>query len=698
MRLFPLLVLVLSFAQALIAAATQPVPPGWVTPSVAIDPAVHALSTATLIDRLQDAEPDFSPPQNRAKFWAIGGVPRLGVSVAFRSGAAVELVRRGVSALPALLEHLSDARRTKMIYVVRPFGPANGTGAAYSDEYDPREPGHVTVAVNTKLRRQLDEDGTYTFKVGDLCYAAVGQIVGRELKAVRSGDDDADIISGVFSANPGDRFVSINSPVAVPALADAVRADWSDLSTTQHLQLLREQSELPVRRHSVNEPGLVRLLFYHPTAGAEFAERLLHRRLGRGRAAPGEPKPGDEAVTFGWQAMLVRQLSPFHWDGLDQALLDSIHEAGRIAEEELKALPANTWEPSIQALGSDLALQCAWQLLHRGHDEELRAFFTRRAEQIEASLTPAVTAARDQGTLAMVNSYQAQECRKFVAALKGEIPPISPAARTISEPPKVQGQATLGQVTLKREASGVSVQVSLVDPPMADVLLGRLAITRAQDESGVTLLQGYIPNLAPTAVGMRSERDLTGMPAPSLTANLTSAAPKSKTLRTLQGWVEVVVPKRDPNATVRITDVASHLGTPLSDPALSQAGISITLRSGASPRSVTPPTRPANPEEMMAMMRKAAEQPQLYLGDVALTTTDPQHRFLSVEFCGPDGSPLRYNHNGSQHAELDGSRLDVYRVGDEIPPGTIAVIHLLTEKSRIVAPIDLRDVPLPDKP
>lgn len=698
MHIFERLVLLSLFVLVSFGRAAQPAPKGWVVLGAPVEPSLASVSTEQLIDLLQDAEPDFRPSQNRNMFWPIGGVPRLGRDVAFRSGAAVELVRRGVTALPALLQHLNDGRHTKMIYAVRGLRPNSDYGAAYSDEYDPRNPAHIPVGVNTKLRRPLNEDDTYTFKVGDICYTAVGQIVGRELKAVRSSADEADAFSGVFSANPGDRFVSINSPVAQVALAEAVRSDWAGLSAEQHLQLLRDQVDAPVKRHSLNEPGLARLLFYFPNAGAEITEHLLHRKLGSGQTNAGEPKPGDEAVTFWWQAMLVRQLTPFRWNGLHTALLDVVHEAGRIADEELKKLPAGMWEPSIQGLGSDLALQCARLLVHQGDDEELKAFFTRRGELIEASLKAPATPGTNQGTLRLVNSIQAQECRKFVAELNGGKPAELPSARSDRVQPAAHGNVQLGQVTLKKEGSGVGLHLALVDPPMEDVLLGRVVITGAQDDVGVTLLQGYAPNLAPVSVGMTSERDLVGPPVPSLVASLTSAAPRAKTLRTLQGWVEVVVPKRDPNATVSIVNLASRFGVSLDQPALQEVGISITIYDRTSlsrANGAAPQNGPIFGEQAIRATGNALQLPELQPGDVALSMTDPNHRFLDVEFRGPDGGPLRYNHNGWYHADSAGTRFDVYRLGPTLPPGAVAVIWLLTDKSLLVAPLDLRNVPLP---
>ncbi len=52
---------------------------------------------------------------------------------------------------------------------------------------------------------------TYTLRVGDICYALIGQIVSRELQTVQP------IPSG---------FLLVNSPLVAPVLIEKVRSDW----------------------------------------------------------------------------------------------------------------------------------------------------------------------------------------------------------------------------------------------------------------------------------------------------------------------------------------------------------------------------------------------------------------------------------------------------------------------------------------
>jgi hypothetical protein len=81
-----------------------------------------------------------------------------------------ELVRRGVSSLPLLIKHLDDKRPTKLT-----VGGDFFMFRYFSDEYDPMTPASRERRV--ALERSFDRK--YTVRVGDVCYALIGQIVNR---------------------------------------------------------------------------------------------------------------------------------------------------------------------------------------------------------------------------------------------------------------------------------------------------------------------------------------------------------------------------------------------------------------------------------------------------------------------------------------------------------------------------------------
>jgi hypothetical protein len=170
-----------------------------------------------------------------------GGV--LGVPPPATTPQMRELVRRGVAALPALIAHLGDARPTKFsvgggdFYMFRLF----------QDEYDPR--------THTPLQQCApdctsgrDFQGSYTVRVADICFALIGQIVGRRLDAVR------------YQPTQG---LVVNSPLETPDLADRVRRDWRDLSPSDFRAFLLAEV---AGAHWLWQaaPALTRLRFYYP--------------------------------------------------------------------------------------------------------------------------------------------------------------------------------------------------------------------------------------------------------------------------------------------------------------------------------------------------------------------------------------------------------------------------------------------------
>src|SRR5262249_50307293 len=126
------------------------------------------------------------------------------------------LVEIGPDALPFLLEALEDKTPTKL-KVTHNFGIG---GMWFSAELDrnPLSPveKRALSKVLTKADDEDDEDDTrphsYTVKVGDVCFVAIGQIVGRHYLAVRYQPT---------------AIIVINSPVQTKELRERVRAIWS---------------------------------------------------------------------------------------------------------------------------------------------------------------------------------------------------------------------------------------------------------------------------------------------------------------------------------------------------------------------------------------------------------------------------------------------------------------------------------------
>lgn len=164
-----------------------------------------------------------------------------------------ELVRRGLQALPELIQHLSDKRPTKL-------NVGKGMSSWFSDEY------HSRFRADSKQQKGVNKGkekgfGSYTLKVGDLCYVACGQILNRGLNAVRYQPT---------------LCLVVNSPVETPELAVAVKNDWLGVTPAEHERSLYRDALDVSNPFSVSN-ALPRLLYYYPRVGQDLAVKLLNR-------------------------------------------------------------------------------------------------------------------------------------------------------------------------------------------------------------------------------------------------------------------------------------------------------------------------------------------------------------------------------------------------------------------------------------
>lgn len=183
-----------------------------------------------------------------------------------------ELVALGPKSMPFLLKALDDKSPTKLTMTHKSaFGemwlanelsgnPVNKTEAA-------------VLAETTKRRSDHFEDHieTYTVKVGDVCFVALGQIVGRSYSAVRYQPTAC---------------IVINSPTDDAKLCSQVRGIWASDDANKRLfeSLLLDYSTCGIFNGETLDGWSVgsnfqcdaatRLLFYYPETAGLIAERL----------------------------------------------------------------------------------------------------------------------------------------------------------------------------------------------------------------------------------------------------------------------------------------------------------------------------------------------------------------------------------------------------------------------------------------
>src|SRR5215475_6599267 len=130
------------------------------------------MRVSQLIDELISIDTQgvgFHPTARAVGFVAEDSLPEFGGGILGSAPPVAhpqfkELVKRGVTSLPELIIHLSDARPTKLkvggdFFMFRYF----------SNEYDPKQ--HKPKGNDYSEREEKDFSGDYTVKVGDVCYA-----------------------------------------------------------------------------------------------------------------------------------------------------------------------------------------------------------------------------------------------------------------------------------------------------------------------------------------------------------------------------------------------------------------------------------------------------------------------------------------------------------------------------------------------
>jgi hypothetical protein len=225
-------------------------------------PAAPPPTTGDLIDQLVEIDAPATglhPTLFDATFLGDGSPEEIeggvfGFPAPRRFQQMVELVRRGIDALPALVAHLNDRRETKLV-----VGGTFFMFQVFSDAYDPKIRTASMGGGMASLSHIGDDEGAakamfdhsfdraYTVKVGDVCYALIGQIVNRQFFAVR------------YQPTAG---LVVSSPIESPVLIEAVTRDWGNIDAEG-----LKASFLNDARSSKTyfyEPALQHLKFYFP--------------------------------------------------------------------------------------------------------------------------------------------------------------------------------------------------------------------------------------------------------------------------------------------------------------------------------------------------------------------------------------------------------------------------------------------------
>lgn len=210
------------------------------------------------------------------------------------------LVAMGPDALPFLLESLDDETPTKLKIShdfgfgamwhsselpMNPVNPAetathkSRTARAASGKDGDEGPFSGTFG-GVGPRRPINDSKAYTLKVGDVCFVAIGQIVGRNYQAVRYQPSAC---------------VVLNCPTHSAILCTEVREIWKSEDAVNKLfdSLLADYATEGTLRDDFQCTAALRLLYYFPKESA----RLIAGRLDKLDVSK-DVEPGDYMRRF----------------------------------------------------------------------------------------------------------------------------------------------------------------------------------------------------------------------------------------------------------------------------------------------------------------------------------------------------------------------------------------------------------------
>lgn len=234
-------------------------------------------------------------------------------------------------------------------------------------------------------------------------------------------------------------------------------------------------------------------------------------------------------------------------------------------------------------------------------------------------------------------------------------------AAEAAAPAEPEVRFTTGEVTDARFAGGqrageLSVKVRVWGDGLAEVEALRFLLADARDDLGTPLLP---ENTGPSAFNdVRAER---------LEESLRLRPPaREASFFRIAGHVELFLPGRDPNAVVKVANALSRPGKPLSSPGLRGAGVEIT---------VLPPG--GRPREIVALLGRRADF----------------DRIRSVRVLRSDGGKIDLT-TVSSWSDGETTRMDL-EASRPLPADASLVFTILTAKTTVVVPFEIRDIPLP---
>jgi hypothetical protein len=273
------------------------------------------------------------------------------------------------------------------------------------------------------------------------------------------------------------------------------------------------------------------------------------------------------------------------------------------------------------------------------------------------------------------------------------VPLMAVSFAALAAPPLT---VSAGDITDRRRNDnffgGLEIELKIGGDGAADVRGARALVKKAEDETGRNLLKegGKTPDFE-TSMSDTS---------PSLKLELRNPARKAKTVREVSGQVELFLPGRDPASVARLDGFASKMDKPAASPALKAAKAEVTVVSRQTYEAEKKKDAERRKKEAEgagiggAMVEAFAGLFEGFMGsieenDVLIKVTDPGKKVFNVEV---------YDAKGTKIDGMGSMTVGTFRIlkfPEKLPADASLRVYLLTAKSVVTTPFQLKNVALP---
>jgi hypothetical protein len=260
------------------------------------------------------------------------------------------------------------------------------------------------------------------------------------------------------------------------------------------------------------------------------------------------------------------------------------------------------------------------------------------------------------------------------------------AAAVVAHAAFAEVKLTVGDISDKRTTgkffSGLEVELKLTGPELLEARGIRTVVKSAMDDTGKKLPEkenrfvsdGFEELKKAFGGGFGGEKKENEFQVKLEFGNPPRSA---KAIKTLSGSIELLIPQKDP-ASVVSASFAKDAGKPLENPVLKAAGVELTLRA---------PGAAGKKAGVLGFGGGGGEN------DLGYEIKDPNKKVASMEFFDAAGKKLESN--GRMSSSFGGAQSVSHSFNAKPPADAVVKIYVVTDKSVITVPLELKDIPLP---